>query len=163
VSERAFDRRLDWLERTMKTLNAVKYLNGQVIEDIRLNNFPSLVEDSSKMIQMQEELVLHLSEAELFASRSAYDAARSLRYELSEKMYGDPTGRYSQLMNAKQIDEEKLKSALNLAMEMCQLLQPLYDAASNELSKDARGHLKLKPLKVANKYGAQPKKHSTNT
>lgn len=163
VSERAFDRRLDWFERTMKTLNAVKYLNSQVIDDINLRNFSSLDVDSNEMVRKQEELVLHLSEAELFASFRAYDAARNLRHELSDRIHSDTKGRYSQIMNAEHKDEEQMQSCLKLITEMCEFLQPLYEQAADEIAKDIRTHLKLEPIKVIGKNETKPKNNIANT
>ena len=86
--ERAFDRRLDWFERTLKSLTRAQLILSDIcryLPHLEPNELGSLSQLLESLPEAENQLKLYLAEAELYARPASRAAARTLLLHVDEQ------------------------------------------------------------------------------
>jgi hypothetical protein len=139
--ERAFDRRLDWYERTIRLFHDL----STKLSLLRGNTIPS---KSAELNRELAELIVQLpsavAEAKIYSTKKSYDLMVATS-NLLDRFAADFQAQASAGLTPKQIAER-----------ICDEVGPLFDSAGSALADEARQHLGLGKVQFASLLVVKP-------
>ena len=123
--ERAFDRRIDWYERVIRTINQTSLTLYDVEYASSRGALPEAMEALVKLNDLTKQVGLVGSEAALYARQGGYDALM------------DAVDKYNATRSDQRIAERDPQKLAQLAISIAAPSRELYDAATAALARSA--------------------------